>query len=276
MTRHRLNCAVLAALILALPAASRAAAPWWPAGVDLGRGVDLDEDYRAQFGLCDTADSFRGAAFPDRRSCRSDPNRVTALRRLPGGAVAYVSKLAVDFDGSPLACSADRNASDQCGTSLEPPDATGTPQPVNADRVPYVVIPRAGPAPDRGEFTRLTGVEPGDFGVVIWKGRTVPVIVADTGPYNKLGEGSLALHRALGHEQCAERDAADTCRAAMDPQSSIDGDVVTVLFPGSARPGLTAETVEAAARTEGARLWAAYLAHNPPPRAPGAASSAAR
>jgi hypothetical protein len=56
--------------------------------------------------------------------------------------------------------------------------------PVDADAVPYVVIPEAGPPDVAGEFTRLTGVKVGDFGVVIANGRTVPVIVADTGPFS--------------------------------------------------------------------------------------------
>jgi hypothetical protein len=136
------------------------------------------------------------------------------------------------------------------------PDASGALHPVDADRIPYVVIPNMGPPSARGEFARLTGVNVGDFGVVIWRGRTVPVIVADTGPYNKLGEGSLALHRALGHDQCAERDAADVCLRGREPQSSIESDVVTVLFPGSARPDLTIETLEATVKREAMRLWA--------------------
>ncbi len=172
--------------------------------------------------------------------------------------MAYVSKLAIDFDGSPLACGPNRDIQDQCGTSLMLPDASGKLRPVNADRTPYVVIPNFGPPDTGGEFSRLTGLHVGDFGVVIWRGVATPVIVADTGPYNKLGEGSLALHRALGHEQCAQRDADDVCVAANDPQESIESDVVTILFPGSAKPGLTAETLDETVRTEGARLWAAY------------------
>src|SRR4051794_20121444 len=104
--------ALLAALSAVLaPAAT--AAPTWPASVDLGAGTDIDEDYRAQFALCDAENRFRGEDFSERRSCSDDPNRVTALRRLPSGAVAYVSKLSVDLDGSPLACGPARGRSDQ-------------------------------------------------------------------------------------------------------------------------------------------------------------------
>jgi hypothetical protein len=74
--------------------------PAWPRWVDLSRGQDIDEGYRAEFGRCDTEGTFRGEDFSTRMRCSDDPNQVTALRRLPGGAVVYVSKLSVDFDGS--------------------------------------------------------------------------------------------------------------------------------------------------------------------------------
>ena len=259
MKRPWTDYAVLAALALASPAVARADGASWPAGVDLSRGFDIDEAYRDQVHLCDTQAEYAGADPTFRRSCRGDPNRVTALRRLPSGAIAYVSKLAIDFDGSPLACGPNHDRSDQCGTSLMLRDAGGVPTPVNADRIPYVVIPRRGAAEGSAQFSQLTGVRVGDFGVVIWRGRVVPVIVADTGPYDRLGEGSLALHRALGHEQCAVRDAHDTCTQAKF-QLSIESDVVTVLVPGTARTDLTPENLAAVVRSEGARLWAAHQA----------------
>ena len=228
-----------------------------------GRGADVDEGYRARFDRCDATDRADRASFGGWRGCSDDPNRVTALKRLPGGPILFVSKLAVDLDGSPLACGEDRGRSDQCPTTLMPPDASGSPAPVDADRVAYVVIPTSGPDTPRGEFTRLTGVGVGDFGVVIWRGRTVPVIVADTGPWPKLGEGSLALHRALGHDQCADRDAQGVCRGGSDDMASIEGGVTTVLFPGSAVSGLTLEALPEAVEREGARLWAAYRAGAP-------------
>ena len=248
-------------LLAALAAAFAAtAAPPSPSDLRPPAGEDVDETYRARFDACDAAPDTDPAGFEGRRGCGGDANRVRWLRRLPGGPVAWESKLAVDLDGSALACSEDRGRSDQCGTSLMPPNAAGTPTPVDADRVPYVVIPISRPGEPRGEFTRLTGVGVGDFGVVVWRGRTVPVIVADTGPWPKLGEGSLALHRELGHDQCRQRDAAGVCRGGSDDMASIDGGVVTVLFPGTARPDLASETVEAVTRTEGLRLWTRYRA----------------
>ena len=241
-------------MLIALLLATASATSPWPTGVTLPPGRAIDEEYRRQFDRCDRQRRFR-----DRRpkyGCKDDPNAVTALRRLPGGAVAYVSKLAVDLDGSAFACSPNRGRTDQCPTSLMLTDAKGDAVPVDAETIPYVVIPQAGPKAVRGEFERLTGVGVGDFGVVIANGRTIPVIVADTGPYAKLGEGSLALHRALGRRLCTDHDAAGHCTALVDPVESITGDVTTVLFPGSARHDLTPVTIRGIVRSEGLRLWA--------------------
>ncbi|WP_242137801.1 MULTISPECIES: glycoside hydrolase family 75 protein [unclassified Sphingomonas] len=227
----------------------------WPAGVALPAGEPLDESYRQEFGVCDRADRFHGHAV---HGCRNDPNAVTALRRLPGGAIAYVAKLAVDLDGSPFACSPDHGAMDQCPTSLMLPDGKGGEIPVDADKIPYVVIPWEGPHDEKGRFTKLTGVDVGDFGVVIAHGRTIPVIVADTGPFEKLGEGSLALHRALGRELCIARSNAGTCRRVIERMESIGGDVTTVLFPHSAREGVTPANIAQIVREEGLRRWQAF------------------
>jgi hypothetical protein len=248
---------LIAAMLLA-PGVLPASAPW-PPGVDLPAGATVDEEYRQQFAMCDADAPFRDHPT---RGCSGDANRVTALRRLPGGAIAYVSKLAVDLDGSPFACSPAHGRSDQCPTSLMLPNGGGAMVPVDADRVPYVVIPAAGPADVQGEFGRLTGVGVGDFGVVIARGHVVPVIVADTGPFAKLGEGSLALHRALGRELCVARDAAGICTSVGDEDAmeSIGGNVTTVLFPGTARNDLTPATIAATVREQGLALWAAAQA----------------
>lgn len=235
--RHLLLGLLAVAAPAAVPAGSLAA----PAStVDLSAGQSLDEAYRQQFGICDATDRFRGHRV---HGCRNDPNAVTALRRLPDGTIAYASKLAVDLDGSPFACSAEHGAMDQCPTALMLSDARGREVPIDADRIPYVVIPWEGPSDVEGQFTALTGVKAGDFGYVVHDGVTVPVIVGDTGPFEKLGEGSIALHRALGRELCAKRDAAGVCVRVVDPMESIDGNVVTVLFPGSARDDLTPATI---------------------------------
>jgi hypothetical protein len=253
MGKPRLRLCLIAA-VLAASAPVRAAEPL----LDVASGADIDEGYRAQFDRCDQDDHFYGATFKRWEGCRGDPNRARVLKRLADGAVAYESKLAVDLDGSAFACGPAHGRTDQCDTALELSDATGADAPLDADLIPYVVIPQAGPGEHRGEFTRLTGVKVGDFGVVIYHGRVVPVIVGDTGPYNKIGEGSLALHRALGRELCVRRDKAHVCRAVVRDMESIDDSVVTVLFPGSARQDLTPQTLISTINAEGARLWARH------------------
>jgi len=243
----------LAAILVACSIAPACGAPL-PSPAGVAGGAVIDEGYRREFGVCDRTDTFQGHAV---HGCRNDPNAVTMLRRRPDGAIVYVSKLAVDLDGSPFACSANHGSMDQCPTSLMLPDGRGGEVPVDADAVPYVVIPWAGPRDVRGRFTALTGVRTGDFGYVTYHGITVPVIVADTGPFEKLGEGSLALHRALGRELCTARDSDARCTQVVDPMESIDSDVVTVLFPGSARHDLTPKTIAATIRSEVARLRAA-------------------
>ena len=244
-------------MVAALLFAAALASSPWPRGVDLPPGQPIDEGYRRQFDACDRADRFRGHRT---HGCRDDPNAVAALRRLPDGAIAYTAKLAVDLDGSSFACSPAHGAMDQCPTALMLPDARGRDRPVDADAIPYVVIPEAGPRDVRGEFARLTGVGVGNFGVVIARGHVVPVIVADTGPFAKLGEGSLALHRALGRELCAQRGTDGVCRRVVDPMESIGGDVTTLIFPGSARSDLTQATRPEAVRREGLALWRAAQA----------------
>lgn len=243
-------------LTIALGSATIAAVPAragpWPTGVALPAGAPIDEAYRQEFGVCDRADRFHGHPV---HGCRDDPNAVTALRRLPGGAVAYVAKLAVDLDGSPYACSPDHGAMDQCPTSLMLPDGNGGEVPVDADQIPYVVIPWEGPRDEQGAFTKLTGVDVGDFGVVIAHGRIVPVIVADTGPFEKLGEGSLALHRALGRELCEKRNSGGTCRRVIERVESIGGDVTTVLFPHTAITGVTPTNIAQLVHDEALRHW---------------------
>lgn len=60
---------------------------------------------------------------------------------------------------------------------------------VDAGRVAYLAIPP--------ELTAL-GVHLGDVALVEFRGEWAPAIVADIGPRGKLGEGSIALARALG------------------------------------------------------------------------------
>jgi Fungal chitosanase of glycosyl hydrolase group 75 len=195
-----------------------AAAPVIPSG------TPIDEQYRQKFATCDSSDSFDGVHFPISRNgkvvwygCRTDPSRFLRFDRVPGTrdvpeAVIIVSKLGHDEDGSWKACHHQGGPTDQCTTSLM---LTPTPQhpcppitgfghaclPLDPDAVAYVVIPhRAPPGIETGAFTRLSRVRVGDYGVVIANARVVPVIIGDTGPAYKIGEGSTALLSALSQD----------------------------------------------------------------------------
>jgi len=59
---------------------------------------------------------------------------------------------------------------------------------------------------------------------VIFKDKIEFAVFADHGPSKKLGEGSIALHRSLGHE---------VIRGGTFHDEAIDKDVITIVFPGS-------------------------------------------
>jgi hypothetical protein len=92
----------------------------------------------------------------------------------------------------------------------------------------------------------------------------VPVIVADTGPYYKIGEGSLALHRALGHDFCTAHDATGNCTSA-PTQSSIADGVTTIVFPGSRHvAALTPDNIAVNVQQNGTELFQQVLRAYPP------------
>lgn len=85
---------------------------------------------------------------------------------------------------------------------------------VNANEVPYIVLPKG----------HDWGVELGDLAMVINRttGKSSPAIVADFGPENKLGEGSIALAQALGIDS--------------NPRTGgIESNIAYVIFPGTGK-----------------------------------------
>ena len=203
----------------------------------------------------DREDIFHGVLRRPPHGCKTDPSRLTRLEHIPAAngrpeAILYVAKLAWDRDGSHFACSTPGHT-DQCPTSymLNPtasvpcPHAAGTRPPcvpIDADGIPYVAISAAGPASIRPrEFRDKTRNGCSDFGVVIANGKTVPMIVADGGPANKIGEGSTALLLAL---------------SVNGKPRTIGSGVTVVLFPRSAEH-LMVDTLEERVRTRGAELY---------------------
>lgn len=240
-----------------------------------GLGNPISETYRTMFDTCDRTDVFNGVHFPIRNAagrirwygCRSDPSRFSRFVEVPAAgaaqrAVIFVAKLAHDLDGSPTACSGAHGPTDQCGTSLmlnptpghpcvNPPFPRAPCVPVNADEIPYVVIPIAAPPGiDGGEFRQRSGLDFGDYGVVIANGRTIPVIIADGGPAYKIGEGSTALLRAL---------------ASDGRPHTIGSGVTFILFPGSRDPRatLSPDSLAQRVRDRGTELFGAFSRAHP-------------
>lgn len=214
-------------------------------------GKPINEEYRLRFGVCDRTDNFGAVHFPilDAKSnirwypCSSDPSEFIRFERVPAvpgsvhDAVVVEAKMARDDDGAAAACHGKGGPTDQCSTALMLHATAKHPclltheghgavvpisrcVPVDPDAVPYVVIPGAGPkGVESGEFSRVSGIVVGDYGVVFANGKQVPVIVADVGPAYKIGEGSTALLRLL---------------SANNTASPISSGVTYVLFPGTA------------------------------------------
>lgn len=88
--------------------------------------------------------------------------------------------------------------------------------PVNANAVPYIVLPIG--------FAAAHGLRRGDAAVVLYKDRVAFAIFCEQGPREKIGEGSLALHRNLGEERVKAGKVQDV---------GIPRDVVTIVFKDS-------------------------------------------
>lgn len=106
---------------------------------------------------------------------------------------------------------------------------------IDATRVPYIALPM--------DFARAFDINLGDLALVVNKtnGRSAYAIFADVGPKGRIGEGSIALARALGIPSNPRHD------------SVADG-VTYLVFPGSAQPAgkrITAHSV----RSSAARLY---------------------
>ena len=174
--------------------------------IDFDRATPLDEDYRFQFKRCDTENVFRGVQMSGFRRCSGDKNNVEALLKFPNGAIFFEAKMSLDIDGSFKACS-DPGLADLCPTWHTWPNLTGRASFIDLDKIPFIVIPIAGPDRWKREFRDKTGVKAGDFAVVVFNGHVVPAMVGDGGPFNKLGEASNAVFKAVGKDRCRETNS---------------------------------------------------------------------
>ncbi len=149
--------------------------------------------------------------------------------RLPGGELYIDADMDIDADGSPRA----REIDPCCGqleTSLRYPGGKS----VNAEDIPYFVLP--------GGFFQSRGIQLGDIAAVIYNNRIEYAVLADVGPTNKIGEGSIALSRSLGNEPLRNGIV----------RIGIDDDVIYIVFPGSGDG--TPQTISSI-RTKGKALF---------------------
>jgi hypothetical protein len=214
-------------------------------GIGFDKATAVSEDYRAEFARCDRENIFRGVV--QTRKCRNDPNKLRALLRLADGSIYFDAKMGLDLDGSWLAWN-NPGKTDLKHTWLQWCNQSTRSCQVDPDVYAYIVIPISGPKQHAREFTALTGVDKGDFALVIYRDRWVPAFVADGGPYNKLGEASAAVFAAVGADRCRAWNAAGRCTRYLN--ASIEQNVLYIVFPGSRRPDMTAENALALARAE--------------------------
>jgi hypothetical protein len=139
----------------------------------------------------------------------------TFMCKFPHGQLYFESRLALDTDGSAFA------AQDPTGRLAETSAKNANGNNLDADQINYFVLP--------GGFYSQHGIQIGDIGVVIFRTRRVFACFGDEGPPDLLGEGSIALHRALGHETIRNNSLID----ARHGGEGIDGGVITIVFPGS-------------------------------------------
>jgi len=208
---------LLGALALALVGGVRAQNPY----LSPANGYDPPADARARLGkivdLLPTATPIKGRYIGLKK-----------MFQLPGGALFMDSALQTDADGSPRYREIDPETG-QAETSLSFDGEEGQRQWVDAEKVPYVVLPL--------HFYRNMGIQLGDVAAVIWQGRVEYAVFADEGPDHLMGEGSIALHERLGFDPWEERNGTRQIVNGMD-----DG-VVVIVFPNSAPKDLTPENI---------------------------------
>lgn len=120
----------------------------------------------------------------------------------------------------------------------QPGESPHTPQAqLDSNTVPFAVISST------WQKSGKPGPKLGDFGVAYRRSneKLAFFVIGDIGPRNKLGEGSVALHQALGNDPFVMRSGVRRARAGIGGR-----DVVYVLFPNSAQRDqhLDAESIE--------------------------------
>jgi Fungal chitosanase of glycosyl hydrolase group 75 len=260
---RRTSSALVALLSVSAPGYAQGTAPVLE-GLGVEDSAPIDDDYKAQFLSCDRYNTFRGIRLTGNYRCKrvtalgkdaSDFNNVTALSKLKNGAVLWQSKMALDVDGAWAAWHLHGGPTDQKETSMKWSDVSdkhSEEAQINPDQIPFVVIPMDGLPRLTGnaagklgrEFANKTGLRMGDFGVVVYHDKWTPAIIADGGPFIRLGEASSKVFEALGADRCKawSEDRTHCIGKGGYPytDSGIGKGVVFIFYPGSAGSEMTA------------------------------------
>ncbi|WP_316882410.1 glycoside hydrolase family 75 protein [Ralstonia flatus] len=188
--------------------------------------------FRAAFTECDKKNTFDGKPVPSGHKCRGDDNQVDRLLMLPDRTLIVTAKAGVDADGSTL-------SQKRPGTALPQTSFHVQGKSLDAETMPYIVMPGAGSGP---HLNVQTGVKLGDLAVVIAGEHCSFALVGDMGSYNRFGEISMAAHDDLGHPQCLRAEKPCTAlKGKGGDGESIPRGVTYVIFPDTKFGGLTIE-----------------------------------
>ncbi|MGB8507350.1 MAG: glycoside hydrolase family 75 protein, partial [Pyrinomonadaceae bacterium] len=179
--------------------------------------------------------------------------------KLPGGEIYIDADMDIDADGSPRARAIDPCAG--CGqpsTSLSYLGISGQARFVNAEEVPYIALPGSN-RHLRDRFYVQMGLQLGDIAAVINGDKIEFALFADVGPPDKIGEGSIFLSQSLGHDPFITRRNGTRIIG-----SSIDRDVIYIVFPHSKPSGLAPRNVVETVRERGRELFASIGGHAAP------------
>jgi Fungal chitosanase of glycosyl hydrolase group 75 len=136
------------------------------------------------------------------------------LAKLPTGEIYIDSELQLDTDGWPNPAHGDGTHLDGTSWGYSGPGD----KPINANEVPYFVLPRGGWDHDHR-------INLGDYAAVLFSDKLVFAVFADRGEQFRIGEGSIELLRRLGFERIKSNGTVIN-------KGTAPG-VITIIFPGS-------------------------------------------
>ena len=148
--------------------------------------------------------------FSDRSTTWNSPT--TFVGTIEPGVVVITSRyMALDTDGAPRqirAC----DPSSSPNTSLRDPSGKA----IDANAISYFVLPGCEDATDRKRCEqnppyKQLGVWLGNVAAVLVRDKVAFAIAADFGPEKQFGEGSIELHRQLGHETVGKHPTNLAC-----------------------------------------------------------------